>query len=51
MLKTARTSSLRTYILELKFHTNHYNFKEQLYVSALKEAMNKLKNMEKKEAS
>ena len=34
-----------------KFHTNHYNFKEQLYISALKEAMNKLKNMEKKEAS
>ena len=35
----------------IKFHTNHYNFKEQLYISALKEAMNKLKNMEEKEAS
>lgn len=35
----------------IKFHTNHYSFKEQLYIGALKEAMNKLKILENKQAS
>ena len=35
----------------VKLCTNHYNFKEQLYISALKEAMNKLKNLEEEKAS